>query len=73
MAREIASNLGETATLEQTGGAGDISIAAAAGAPVLDGLGMEGAGAHTREEFAKLNRMPYKIELAAQLIAGLTW
>lgn len=72
MARDAARSLGGDAFLEQTGGAGDISIAAVAGAPVLDGLGMEGAGAHTRQESADLTRLPYKIELAARLIAKVT-
>lgn len=68
MASAIAHDLGGEAHLERTGGAGDISIAALAGAPVLDGLGMEGAGAHTRGESARIDRIPYRIEMAARLI-----
>lgn len=72
MAQSIAHDLGEEVFHERTGGAGDISIAAWAGAPVLDGLGMEGAGAHTQSEEAFIDRMPFHIELAARMLKNLT-
>lgn len=72
LARGLARQLGTEPYLEKTGGAGDISIAALAGAPVLDGFGLEGVGAHTRGEYACLNRLPYAVSLASGMLRALT-
>lgn len=68
----IARELGGEVHHERTGGAGDIAIAAWAGAPVLDGLGMEGKGAHTQSECAFLDRVPFLIEMATRMILHVT-
>ncbi len=72
LAQGYARALGTEVYHERTGGAGDISIAALAGAPVLDGLGIEGVGAHTKGEYAFLDRIPYAISLASSMIRALT-
>lgn len=70
-ARAIASQLkfelGET----QVGGASDGNFAAAAGAAVLDGLGIDGDGAHATHEHILLNDIPRRGALLAGLIATL--
>ncbi len=67
-ARKIASEfdyeLGET----QVGGASDGNFVAALGVPVLDGLGISGAGAHTLEEFVFVEDIPKRALLLANLI-----
>lgn len=70
-ASAIARSQGRSLALEQTGGAGDISFAAEAGIPVLDGLGLEGQGYHTDKERANIALMPQNIDLAARLIQQL--
>lgn len=71
LAASIAEKQGRRLTLERSGGAGDISNAAKAGIPVLDGLGLAGGKAHTDEEFAKLDSLPQQIELARELLLAL--
>ncbi len=67
-ARKIAAGfdyeLGET----QVGGASDGNFVAALGIPVLDGLGLSGAGAHTLEEFIFVEDIPKRAMLLAKLI-----
>ncbi len=69
-ARKIAESfdyeLGET----QVGGASDGNFVAALGVPVLDGLGVSGAGAHTLEEFIYVEDIPKRATLLAKLILG---
>lgn len=72
MARGYAAELGHDLYYERTGGAGDISIAAWAGAPVLDGFGLYGTGAHTRNECAYLDYIPFAVELAKKMLRGVT-
>ena len=52
----------------RTGGAGDIAIVGQAGIGVLDGLGLEGGGVHTVEEWGRLDKVDQEIDLAAELI-----
>ena len=67
-ARAIAAafdyELGET----QVGGASDGNFVAALGVPVLDGLGVKGAGAHTLEEFIFIDDIPKRAALLASLL-----
>jgi len=67
-ARKIAAGfdyeLGET----QVGGASDGNFVAALGVPVLDGLGVAGAGAHTLEEFIFIEDLPKRAALLAKII-----
>jgi glutamate carboxypeptidase len=70
-ARAIASQLnfelGETAV----GGASDGNFAAAAGAAVLDGLGIDGDGAHATHEHILLDDIPRRGALLAGLLTSL--
>jgi glutamate carboxypeptidase len=51
-ARAIAAEIGfDLQSAEQTGGGSDGNFTVAQGAATLDGLGVDGAGAHTNEEY----------------------
>ena len=67
-ARKVAAGfdyeLGET----QVGGASDGNFVAALGIPLLDGLGVAGAGAHTLEEFIYVEDIPKRATLLAKLL-----
>ncbi|HVE58366.1 MAG TPA: M20 family metallopeptidase [Pyrinomonadaceae bacterium] len=67
-ARRIAAGfdyeLGET----QVGGASDGNFVAALGVPLLDGLGVSGAGAHTLDEFIFIEDIPKRATLLAKLL-----
>ena len=67
VARELDFDLGET----QVGGASDGNFAAAAGAAVLDGLGIAGDGAHAAHEHILLDDIARRGALIAALIASL--
>ena len=71
-ARSIAAacdyELGEA----QVGGASDGNFAAAVGSPVLDGLGINGDGAHATHEHILIDDIPVRGALLAGLIASLT-
>lgn len=66
-AAQLNFELGET----QVGGASDGNFAAAAGATVLDGLGIDGDGAHATHEHILLSDIPRRGALLAALIATL--
>jgi glutamate carboxypeptidase len=59
--------LGET----QVGGASDGNFLAAMGIPVLDGLGIDGDGAHAAHEHIIVEDIPMRGALLAGLIASL--
>jgi len=67
VARRLDFELGET----QVGGASDGNFAAAAGAAVLDGLGIDGDGAHATHEHILLDDIPRRGALLAALVASL--
>jgi glutamate carboxypeptidase len=67
VARLLGFVLGET----QVGGASDGNFAAAAGAAVLDGLGIAGDGAHAAHEHIVLSDIPQRGALIAGLILSL--
>ncbi len=56
--------LGET----QVGGASDGNFVAALGVPVLDGLGVEGDGAHTLEEYILIEDIPKRATLLTSIL-----
>ncbi len=70
-ARAIAAlldfNLGEASV----GGASDGNFVGALGVPVLDGLGIEGDGAHAEHEHIIVDGIPLRGALLAGLIASL--
>ncbi|MEP6570300.1 MAG: M20/M25/M40 family metallo-hydrolase [Acidobacteriota bacterium] len=67
IAARLNFELGET----QVGGASDGNFAAAAGAAVLDGLGIGGDGAHAVHEHIIIDDIPRRGALLAALIATL--
>jgi len=63
----IGFDLGEASV----GGASDGNFAAACGAPVLDGLGVEGDGAHAAHEHILADSVARRAALVASLVATL--
>jgi len=70
-ARGIAATLGYELGEAQVGGASDGNFAAAVGASVLDGLGIDGDGAHAVHEHIIIDDIPRRGALLAALIATL--
>jgi len=70
-ARTLASELGKDLGETQVGGASDGNFAAAIGAAVLDGLGIQGDGAHATHEHINVDDIPFRGALLAGLIASL--
>lgn len=63
---------GALALVERTGGGTDAAYAALSGKPVLESLGLPGAGYHsTQAEYVDLSAVPRRLYLAARLIAEL--
>jgi glutamate carboxypeptidase len=54
-----------------TGGGSDGNFTAAMGIPTLDGLGVEGDGAHALDEWVDLSSLPMKAALLAELLLEL--
>jgi glutamate carboxypeptidase len=67
IAAQLGFELGET----QVGGASDGNFAAATGAAVLDGLGIEGDGAHAAHEHIVVENIPFRGALISALVASL--
>jgi glutamate carboxypeptidase len=67
IARSMDFELGET----QVGGASDGNFLAAMGIPVLDGLGIDGDGAHATHEHILVDDIPLRGALLTGLIASL--
>ena len=70
-ARRIAATLDYELGEAQVGGASDGNFAAAIGAPVLDGLGIDGDGAHALHEHVLIDDIPRRGALLSGLIATL--
>ena len=70
-ARGIGSGLGLSLESAAWGGSSDGNLAAAAGAPTLDGLGPVGDEAHTRSESIVVAELPRRLALLAELVASL--
>jgi len=70
-AKTIATQLNFELHETQVGGASDGNFAAAAGAAVLDGLGIDGDGAHADHEHIIIDDIPRRGALLAALIATL--
>jgi glutamate carboxypeptidase len=67
----IAAELGQRLEENASGGGSDGNFAAAIGAPVLDGLGPIGAGAHADDERVSLESIEERSALLAALLARL--
>ena len=70
-ARDLAKGLGVDLMEGGTGGGSDGSIAAAAGAATLDGLGAQGGGAHADNEHIVLADLPFRLALFTRLLESL--
>lgn len=71
LAQEIGRAQGREITAESTGGAGDVAYVCASGIAALDGLGVEGFGAHTKDEYAIASSLLRNAHFAADLIKAL--
>ncbi len=71
VARDLARELGFALGKGETGGGSDGNLTSAVGCPTLDGLGPDGAGAHTLKEHILLDDMPRRIALMAGLLSRL--
>jgi glutamate carboxypeptidase len=67
-ARDYGRELGLDLEEEASGGGSDGNLVGAAGIPVLDGLGAEGAGAHAPDEHVVLSSIRLRAELLARLL-----
>lgn len=68
LAAEIGLDLGEAA---RTGGGSDGNFTAALGTPTLDGLGVDGDGAHTLHEHALVSTLLPRLALMERLLTRL--
>ena len=68
-AREIGASFGYELGEAQVGGGSDGNFVAAMGVPVLDGLGIAGAGAHTLEEHILVSDIPNRATLVTLLLS----
>lgn len=67
-AQAIYGELGRKLTLEGSGGAADSSIAAGAGVPAIDGLGIVGGEIHTPNEYGEESSVAPRLYLLTRLI-----
>jgi glutamate carboxypeptidase len=71
-ARGVARSLGIDLTHGSAGGGSDGNFTGALGIATLDGLGVQGAGAHTLEEHIEVQSLAERGKLIAGLLAVLT-
>lgn len=69
-ARQSAASFGYELGETQVGGASDGNFVAALGVPVLDGLGIAGAGAHTLNEHILVSDITRRATLVTSLLAA---
>jgi glutamate carboxypeptidase len=70
-ARRIAGQVGFALNEGSTGGGSDGSYCAALGVPVLDGLGVEGEGAHAESERVRLDRIAPRAAFLAGILEAV--
>lgn len=70
-ARTIAASINYDLQETQVGGASDGNFVGALGVPVLDGLGVNGNGAHTNNEYILISDVVKRAELLTKLILDL--
>lgn len=69
-ARTLAADIGfDLQDCPMTGGGSDGNFSAALGVPTLDGLGIDGDGAHTLEEYGLISSIAPRRELMRRLLA----
>jgi glutamate carboxypeptidase len=66
--KEIAAGHGYELKEGSSGGASDGNFTAALGIPTIDGLGPQGAGAHSDDEHVVLANLPYRAALLAEAL-----
>ncbi len=72
-ARELAAGLGmELGEVPRTGGGSDGNFTVALGVPTLDGLGIDGDGAHTLAEYGLISSLVPRMGLMAALLRELS-
>jgi glutamate carboxypeptidase len=64
----IAADLGMNIEAVSVGGGSDGNLIAPTGIPVIDGMGMSGGGAHSRNEHADIGNMPVEMEFLVRSI-----
>ena len=67
-ARQLAEEIGYELKEGSVGGGSDGNFIAAVGVPVLDGLGVDGAGAHAEHEHIIISDIPRRAALLTRLI-----
>lgn len=67
-ARSLAASFDYELGEAQVGGGSDGNFVAALGVPVLDGLGLAGAGAHTLDEYVMVSDIPKRATLLTLLL-----
>jgi len=70
-ARAAAAELGMELGEGPTGGGSDGSFTAAMGIPTLDGLGVDGAGAHAANEYVEISDIPRRAALLCRLVQAI--
>ncbi|HEY6430940.1 MAG TPA: M20/M25/M40 family metallo-hydrolase [Acetobacteraceae bacterium] len=70
-ARTVARSLGFDIRHQSSGGGSDGNFTGALGIPTLDGLGVQGAGAHTLDEHIVVDSLAQRGRLIAGLLASL--
>lgn len=71
-ARALAADIGfDLQDCPMTGGGSDGNFSAALGVPTLDGLGIDGDGAHTLEEYGLISSIAPRRELMKRLLLSL--
>jgi glutamate carboxypeptidase len=71
VARDIARGLGFDIPSQSSGGGSDGNFTGAMGVPTLDGLGVQGAGAHTLDEHILVSSLAQRGRLFAGILAAL--
>ena len=73
-ARRVAAATGfQLDEIPLTGGGSDGNFTAALGVPTLDGLGAEGDGAHTLNEYILMSSLPQRLRFWHGLLRDLAW
>jgi glutamate carboxypeptidase len=70
-ARRIARSIGYDISSQSSGGGSDGNFTGAMGIATLDGLGVQGGGAHTLEEHIEVESLVRRGRLMAGLLATL--
>jgi glutamate carboxypeptidase len=71
LAKSLASEIGFVLKEGSVGGGSDGNFIAALGVPVLDGLGVDGAGAHAEHEHILISDIPRRAALLTGLIEAI--